>query len=74
MKAFSNAQPKYRAVHNLLIDSGLRVVEFMHLVNNWTEPDKVSNFYRSEIGMFRKETYKRIMPIILMPPMICLRT
>lgn len=59
MKAFSNAQPKYRAVHNLLIDSGLRVVEVMHLVNNWTEPDKVSNFYRSEIGMFRgcKQAY-----------------
>ena len=46
-------------MHNLLIDSGLRVVEVMHLVNNWTEPDKVGNFYRSEIGMFRgcKQAY-----------------
>lgn len=59
LKAFMGANPKYRAVHSLLIDSGLRVVEAMYLVNNWTEPDKVGNFYRSEIGMFRgcKQAY-----------------
>ena len=59
LKAFMVANPKCRAVHNLLLDSGLRLVEAMHLVNNWTEPDKVGNFYRSEVGMFRgcKQAY-----------------
>ena len=54
-----DANPKYRAVHNLLIDSGLRVVEVMNVVNNWVEPEKVGDFYRSELGMFRgcKQAY-----------------
>jgi intergrase/recombinase len=59
LKAFASAPTKQRAVHSLLLDSGLRVVEAMHLVNNWIEPEKVGDFYRSEIGMFRgcKQAY-----------------
>jgi intergrase/recombinase len=59
LRAFGGAEVKYRAIHSLLLDSGLRVVEAMYLVNNWTKPEKVGNFYRSEIGMFRgcKQAY-----------------
>jgi intergrase/recombinase len=59
LRTFAGADCKYRAIHGLLLESGLRVVEAMHLVNNWIEPEKVGNFYRNEIGMFRgsKQAY-----------------
>jgi intergrase/recombinase len=49
----------FQAVYNLLLDSGLRLVEAMQLVNNYTEPESINGFYRNSIGMFRggKQAY-----------------
>jgi intergrase/recombinase len=55
LNAIKNATSKYLALYNLLIDSGLRLVEAMKVITEFN-PDKaeqVNGFYRVEIGAFR---------------------
>ncbi len=58
-KMLSSIPIEYQTIFNLLLDSGLRLVEGMQLLNNFTEPEKINGFYRSTIGMFRgcKQAY-----------------
>jgi intergrase/recombinase len=44
---------KYQALYNLLLDSGLRLIEAMRLLNSFEEATKIGNFYRCTLGFFR---------------------
>jgi len=55
LKKLDKAPLKYQALYNLLLDSGLRLVEAIELINNFKEAEKVNGFYRCEIAMFRGE-------------------
>ncbi len=44
---------KYRALRNLLLDSGLRLVEAVELINNFRDTETINGFYRCELTMFR---------------------
>lgn len=59
LKKLSKAPVKYQALYNLLIDSGLRLVEAVELIKTFTNADLVTGFYRSELDMFRgqKQAY-----------------
>ncbi|HDQ06456.1 MAG TPA: hypothetical protein ENN36_07030, partial [Candidatus Bathyarchaeota archaeon] len=43
---------KYSAVYNLLLDSGLRLVEGVTLINNFKEVEEINGFFRCDIGKF----------------------
>jgi len=53
--ALSKAPRRYKVLYNLLVDSGLRLVEAVDIFNNFkTEnAERIGNFYRVEIGRFR---------------------
>ena len=55
LRLLREAPRKYQALYNLLLDSGLRLVEAIEVVNNFKAEDaeKIGNFYRIELGMFR---------------------
>jgi intergrase/recombinase len=55
LKKLSNAPIKYQALYNLLLDSGLRLIEARHLINNFKNAEQVNGFYRCELAMFRGE-------------------
>lgn len=61
IEKLQSVEPKYRVVYNLLLDSGLRLVEACYLINNFNKAylEKFDNFYRYELGMFRgsKQAY-----------------
>ena len=50
-----NAPLKYQALYDLLIDSGLRLIEAVELINSFNEAEKVNGFYHCELAMFRGE-------------------
>ena len=55
LSSIKNATLKYWALYNLLVDSGLRLVEALKVISEF-EADKVATvngFYRVEIGAFR---------------------
>jgi intergrase/recombinase len=45
---------KYQALYNLLLDSGLRLVEGVRMINSFKGAEEVNGFYRCELGYFRK--------------------
>jgi len=51
--------PKYKALYNLLLDSGLRLIEAVKLFNGLSNAEEVNGFYRVTIGEFRgnKQAY-----------------
>ena len=55
LRKLPSAPLKYQALYNLLLDSGLRLVEAVELVNSFEDADAVNGFYRSELAMFRGE-------------------
>jgi len=59
IKMLSKVAPKYTALYNLLLDSGLRLVEASDIIGNFKGADKVNQFYRATVGMFRgsKQAY-----------------
>jgi intergrase/recombinase len=63
LKQLPKIAPKYAALYNLLLDSGLRLVEAAEIVSNFKSADNVnlgnSPFYRATVGMFRssKQAY-----------------
>ncbi len=44
---------KYKALYNLLLDSGLRLVESVDLINNFEGAEEVNGFFRCDLGDFR---------------------
>jgi intergrase/recombinase len=56
LRRVERAAFKYNALYNLLVDSGLRLMEAVYVVNNFDDSrvDKVNGFYRCEIAWFRK--------------------
>jgi intergrase/recombinase len=50
---------KYQVAYNLLLDSGLRLVEVVKLLNNFPEAEHLEGFYRCPVGLFRgsKQAY-----------------
>jgi intergrase/recombinase len=49
------APAKYQALYNLLLDSGLRLIEGIELIRNFEEAESVKGFYRCDLAMFRGE-------------------
>jgi intergrase/recombinase len=49
----------YDALYNLLLDSGLRLVEAAEVINDFKGAEKINGFYRAQVGMFRgsKQAY-----------------
>jgi intergrase/recombinase len=44
---------KYRAIYNLLLDAGLRLVESFNLINDFKGAEEINGFFRCELGDFR---------------------
>jgi intergrase/recombinase len=62
LQAFHNLQkvePKYIALYNLLVDSGLRVVEAVKAAQKVEDAEHLNGFYRIALGEFRgsKQAY-----------------
>lgn len=55
LKKLPKAPVKYQALYNLLLDSGLRLVEAVELVNNFKSAEAFNGFRRCEVSMFRGE-------------------
>jgi intergrase/recombinase len=55
LRKLPKAPSKYQALYNLLLDSGLRLVEAVELINKFKEAEQVNGFYRCELAMFRSE-------------------
>jgi intergrase/recombinase len=55
LRLLSKIPRKYQALYNLLLDSGLRIVEAIEVINSFKaeKVEKIGNFYRIELGMFR---------------------
>ena len=73
LSQLQSAPLKYQALYNLLLDSGLRLIECIELINSFNPRDseRLDGFYRSIIGEFRgnkqayyayysEQTFKRI--------------
>jgi len=59
LKRFASDPLKFQAAYNLLLDSGLRLVEAVKLLNNFPDAERLEGFYRCPIGLFRgsKQAY-----------------
>lgn len=55
LRKLPRAPLKYQALYNLLLDSGLRLVEAVELANSFQDVEVVNGFYRCELAMFRGE-------------------
>ena len=59
LRRLKDAPLKYQALYNILLDSGLRLIEAVNLINTFETADNVKGFYRCEVGSFRgsKQAY-----------------
>jgi len=59
MRKLSVIPKGYDALYNLLLDSGLRLVEAVKVLNEHKDAEKFNGFYRISIGLFRgsKQAY-----------------
>jgi intergrase/recombinase len=59
LKCLASDPLKYQVAYNLLLDSGLRLVEVVKLLNNFPEAEHLEGFYRCPVGLFRgsKQAY-----------------
>jgi intergrase/recombinase len=55
LRKLPKAPIKYQALYNLLLDSGLRLIEARYMINNFKAAEQVNGFYRCELAMFRGE-------------------
>jgi len=55
LRKLPSAPVRYQAVYNLLLDSGLRLVEGIELIGSFKEAELINGFYRSNLAMFRGE-------------------
>jgi len=52
MGRLSNKSVRDQAAYNLLLDSGLRLVEVSRLLSSLPEAEKLEGFYRCPVGLF----------------------
>ncbi|MEM3697506.1 MAG: integrase [Candidatus Bathyarchaeia archaeon] len=59
LKRIASDPLPYQAEYNLLLDSGLRLVEVVKLLNDFPEAEHLEGFYRCPVGLFRgsKQAY-----------------
>jgi intergrase/recombinase len=59
MRKLSGIPKGYDALYNLLLDSGLRLIEAVKVLNEFKDAEKINGFYRANVGMFRgsKQAY-----------------
>jgi intergrase/recombinase len=59
LKKLPSAPLKYAALYNLLLDSGLRVIEAVKVIAEFKGAEKINGFYRIAVGLFRgsKQAY-----------------
>ena len=59
MQKLSGIPMGYDALYNLLLDSGLRLIEAINVLNEFKDAEKINGFYRIPIGLFRgsKQAY-----------------
>jgi intergrase/recombinase len=59
MRKLSFIPKGYDALYHLLLDSGLRLVEAIKVLNEFKGAEKINGFYRVPVGMFRgsKQAY-----------------
>jgi len=55
LRRLERSPVKYQALYDLLLDSGLRLIEAVQVVNDFERAERVNGFYRCEVGMFRGE-------------------
>jgi len=74
LSKLKNARPEYIALYNLLIDSGLRLIETAKVIEQVESAEQINGFYRIALGEFRgskqayyaymtKTTYDQILPL-----------
>ena len=59
LKRLASGPLKYQVAYNLLLDSGLRLVEVVKLLNDFPEVEHLEGFCRCPVGLFRgsKQAY-----------------
>jgi intergrase/recombinase len=59
LKRLREIPAKYAVLYDVLLDSGLRLVEAIRLIRSFDGADTVNGFYRCQLGMFRgsKQAY-----------------
>jgi intergrase/recombinase len=55
LRRLKAAPLKYQALYELLLDSCLRLVETIELINSFQDAGAVNGFFRCEVAMFRGE-------------------
>jgi len=55
LKRLPRAPVKYQAVYDLLLDSGLRLVEGIELIGTFQDAELINGFRRCDLAMFRGE-------------------
>ena len=53
LKKLKDTPPKYQVLYNLLLDSGLRLIEAVRFINGNRNIVKIKEFYRCTLGYFR---------------------
>src|SRR5665647_1208605 len=59
LRKLRNAKPEYQALYNLLIDSGLRLIEAAKAIGELGKAEQINGYYRIALGEFRgsKQAY-----------------
>jgi len=59
LESLRKSASKYDSLYNLLLDSGLRLVEAIKVVNEFERAEEINGFYRVPVGEFRgsKQSY-----------------
>jgi len=55
LRRLIRAPLKYQALYSLLLDSGLRLIEAIRMINSFDGAESVNGFYRCALAMFRGE-------------------
>jgi len=55
IRKLKNSPMKYQALYDLLLDSGLRLIEAVELINSFENSERIKGFYRCKLAMFRGE-------------------
>lgn len=74
LRKLRNAKPEYQALYNLLIDSGLRLIEAAKAIGELGKAERINGYYRIALGEFRgskqayfayltESTYNRILTL-----------
>jgi len=53
LKRLEKVPMKYQALYNVLLDSGLRLIEAVKLINGFEGAERINGFHRCEVGLFR---------------------